>query len=208
MVITTQAGFTRYRIGDVILCTRFLSREDDLLPLPTEPAEIPRIPLISMSYRIGTLLNVNGEKTTEEHLFYVLRQTIEDWKEQGIHVELSDFTSFAKLDAFPVHYVIFFELTDNEEQKINDEQRQFMKNSLNSKVEHYLCKANNIYDKWRSTGKFGPAKCILLRNGTFATFRQNIFMTEGGAPLQVKSHRLLKDENHIRFFYDNEIDNS
>jgi hypothetical protein len=149
-------------MGDVILCTRFLSREDDLLPLPSEPVEIPRIPLISMAYRIGTLLNVMGEKTTEEHVFYALRQTIQHWKGQGINVELCDFTSFPKLNVFPVHYVIFFELTDDEEHKINDEQRQLMQNSLDSEVERHLCKANNFYSVMRDAGRFGPVECLFV----------------------------------------------
>jgi hypothetical protein len=198
-----MAGLVRYRMGDVIHCTRFLSRRDDFLPLPSEPAKIPRIPLISMSYRIGSLLNVNGEKTTEEHVFYALRQTIYHWKDQGINVDLCDFTSFPKLDAFPVHYVIFVELNDNEEHKIND---QIMQDTLDSKVERHLCKANNFYYIMRDAGRFGPVECILLRSGTFSTFRQKIFTTDGVAPIQVKSHRLLKDKDHIQFFYDNQID--
>jgi hypothetical protein len=203
LVITTEVGLVLYRMGDVILCTRFLSRADDLLPLPSE---IPRIPLISMAYRIGSLLNVNGEKTTEEHLFYALRQTIYNWKEQGITVELYDFTSFPKLDAFPVHYVIFFELIHDKEHKINDQQRQMMQDTLNSEVERHLCKANNFYYIMRDAGRFGLVECILFQSGTFLTFRQKIFTTDGVAPLQVKSHRLLKDKDHIQFFYDNRTD--
>jgi hypothetical protein len=42
--------------------------------------------------------------------FYTLKQTIQDWKDQEIIVELCDFTSFPKLDTFPVHYMIFFEV--------------------------------------------------------------------------------------------------
>jgi hypothetical protein len=190
----------------VLYCTRFLSRADDLVPLPAEPVEIPRIPLISMAYRIGSLLNVNGEKTTEEHLLYALQQTIQDWKEQGITVDLCDFTSFPKLDAFPVHYVIFFELIDKEEHNINDQKHQIMQNSVNSKVEQHLCKANNFYYIMRDAGRFGPVVCFLVRSTTFATFREKIFVTEGVGPLQVKPHRLLKDDDHIQFFYDNRID--
>jgi hypothetical protein len=195
-------------MGDVILCTRFLSREDDFLPLPAEPAEIPRIPLISMAYRIGSLLNVLGEKTTEEHLFYALRQTIHDWKEKGINVGLCDFTSFPKLDAFPIHYVIFFELMDDEEHKINDQQRQIMQNTLDSEVERHLCTVNSLYYEMRDARKLGPVECILLRSGTFSTFTQKIFMTNGVSPVQVKSQRLLKDKDHIRFFYNNQVDTS
>lgn len=205
MVVTTEAGLVRYRMGDVILCTRFLSRNNDFFPLPAEPKEIPRIPLISMSYRIRSLLNANGEKTTEEHVLYALRQTIDNWKEQGIIVELCDFTSFPKLDAFPVHYVIFFELMDDEEHKITDQDRQIMQKTIDSEFERHLRKANNFYHIMRDAGRFGPVECILLRSGTFSTFRKKIFMTNGIAPLQVKSHRLLKDDNHIQFFYGNQI---
>jgi hypothetical protein len=161
-----------------------------------------------MAYRIGTLLNVTGEKTTEEHLLYALRQTIHNWKEQGIIVELCDFTSFPKLDAFPVHYMIFFELMDDEDHKVNDQQRRIMQDTLDSQVERHLCKANNSYNIARNAGRLGPVECILVRSETFSTFRQRIFITDGVAPLQVKPHRLLKDKDHIRFFYDNQIDTS
>ena len=158
-----------------------------------------------MAYRIGSLLNVNGEKTTEEHLLYALQQTIYDWKDQGIIVELCDFTSFPKLDAFPVHYVIFLELINVDEHKVNDQKRQIMQDSVDSKVERYLRMANNFYHIMRDAGRFGPVICLLIRSGTFSTFREKIFMTQGVGPLQVKPHRLLKDDDHIRFFYDNKI---
>ena len=74
-------------MGDIIQCTRFLSRTDNLLQLPSEMAEIPRMPLFSIVYRVGTLLNVTGEKTTEEHVLFSLQQTIHEWKQQGINVE-------------------------------------------------------------------------------------------------------------------------
>ncbi len=61
-------------MGDVINCTRFLCRADDLGPLPVEPAENPRIPLISIAYRVGNLLNVIGEKTSEQHLMDALER--------------------------------------------------------------------------------------------------------------------------------------
>jgi hypothetical protein len=146
------------------------------------------------------------KKTTEEHVFYALRQTIQHWKGQGINVELCYFTSFPKFNVFPVHYVIFFELTDDEEHKINDEQRQLMQNSLDSEVERHLCKANNFYSVMRDAGRFGPVECILLRSGTFLTFKEKVLATDGIAPLQFKTRRLLKDKDYIRFFYDNQID--
>lgn len=161
-----------------------------------------------MSYRIGSLLNVNGEKTTEEHLLYSLQQTINNWKEQEITVELCDFTAFPKLDAFPVHYVIFIELANVDEHKTTDQKCQLMQKSVNSDVERHLRKANNFYHIMRDAGRFGPVVCILVHSGTFATFREKIFIIDGVGPLQVKPHRLLKDDNHIQFFYDNQLETS
>lgn len=195
-------------MGDVVHCTRFVSRANDLLPLPYEPTDIPRIPLLSMAYRIGSLLNVNGEKTSEEHVLYALQQTINDWKEHDITVELCDFTSFPKLDAFPVHYVIFVELNNLEENKMTDRKWQLMQNSVNSTLERHLRQANNFYHIMRDAGRFGPAVCVLVRSGTFSTFRKRLFTIDGVGPLQVKPHRLLKDENHIRFFFEHRMDGS
>ncbi|CAF1560253.1 unnamed protein product, partial [Adineta steineri] len=72
VVCTTEGGLIRYRMGDMISCTGFLSRADDLVPLPSEPEEIPRIPLISIAYRVGSLLDVYGEKTSEQHVMNAL----------------------------------------------------------------------------------------------------------------------------------------
>ncbi|CAF4461810.1 unnamed protein product [Rotaria sp. Silwood2] len=107
-------------MGDVINCTRFLCRTNDLVPLPSEPIEIPRIPPISIVYRLGSLLNVFEDKTTEQHVMYALKETVQQWRDQGIHIDLFDFTTYPKVDVFPSQYVIFLELIDGQEQKIND----------------------------------------------------------------------------------------
>src|SRR5262245_29952135 len=103
-------------MGDVITCTRFLSRTDDLVPLPSEPVVIPRIPLISFAYRLGNLLDVFGEKTTEQHVMYALKDSVHQWRNQGILIDLCDFTTYPKLDVFPPKYVIFLELINEQGQ--------------------------------------------------------------------------------------------
>jgi len=206
LVITTEDGLVRYRMGDIIQCTRFLSRTDNLLQLPSEMAEIPRIPLFSIVYRVGNLLNVTGEKTTEEHVLFSLQQTIHEWKQQGISVELYDFTSFPKLDAFPVHYVIFFELTTKSDDSIDTQLKKIRQSDIDLIVDRYLCKANNSYNLSRNAGKFGPAISILLRSGTFSKFQQKTTRGVGENSLQFKTRRLLKDNDHIEFFYKNKLE--
>ena len=106
----------RYRLGDVVTCTRFLSQADNAVPLPSKREGIP---LISIAYRSGNLLIVTGENTTEQHMIDALRQTIEQWKHQKVHVDIRDFTLYAKLDAFPARYVILELLEENAEHKRN-----------------------------------------------------------------------------------------
>jgi hypothetical protein len=195
-------------MGDVINCTRFLCRTDDLVPLPPEPLGIPRIPLISIGYRMGSLLNVIGEKTTEKHLMDALEQVAYQWKEQGICVRICDFTAYPKLDAFPPQYVIFLELSNEEEYEIVDQKLQYLQNNADIEVERQLCKTNLDYNYSRNKRELGPLTCILVRTGTFSTFLHKELVTDRVNPTQIKPHRLLKNEHHIQFFHNNRIDHS
>ncbi|CAF1283163.1 unnamed protein product [Rotaria sordida] len=140
LVCTTDVGLVRYRMGDVINCTRFLCRADDLVALPEEPVEIPRVPLISLAYRVGTLLDIFGEKTNEQHVMNAIQQTIRQWREQGIPVDFCEFASYPRLDVFPAKYVIFLELISDQGHKIDTQQFQVLKNTVDAEVEEQLCK--------------------------------------------------------------------
>ncbi|CAF3920130.1 unnamed protein product [Rotaria sordida] len=209
LVCTTEAGLVRYRMGDVVTCTRFLCRSDDLVPLPIDQEEIPRIPLFSIAYRIGSLLDAFGEKTSEQHLMDALQRTSQQWKEQGISLDVYDFTSYPKLDVFPPHYVLFLELIEEQnskqEYKINEKNLQLLQTMVDSEVEQQLCQTNFNYNNVRKGSKLAPLVCILVRNGTFSTFLADILVTDRVSPTQIKPHRLLKNENHIQFFYANQI---
>lgn len=208
MVCTTEPGLIRYRMGDVINCTRFLCRADDLVPLPPEPLEIPRIPLISVAYRVGSLLNVIGEKTTEQHLMHALERAVYQWKEHRILVQICDFTSYPKLDVFPPQYVIFVELNAEQGCEIDDQQLQYLQNNVNIEVEQQLCKTNLDYKDCRNEAKLSHLTCILVRSGTFSIFLHKELVTDQVNPVQIKPHRLLKNEQHIQFFYNNRINHS
>lgn len=193
-------------MGDIITCTRYLERADDLVPLPAEPIEIPRIPLVSLAYRVGSLLDVFGEKTNEQHLMNALQETVRQWKEQQLTVDICDFTSYAKLDVFPPKYIIFLELSESEERKMDAEQLRYIQKSISSDVEQHLCQANEYYNDYRIASKLDPVTCIFVQSGTFLTFRRKILVSEHVSPTQAKPHRLLKNEHHIQFFYDNQVD--
>lgn len=195
-------------MGDVVNCTRFLDRNDDLVPLPAEPAEIPRIPLISLTYRAGSLLDAFGEKTNEVHLMNALQQTVQNWKSQGISVDFCDFTSFAKLNASPMKYVIFLELSEDQEHKISTEQLEILKRTVSEEVDRQLTKTNEVYEKVREFNVLTQLECIIVRSGTFSNFLRSFLWANRSSPVQIKPHRMLKKEEHIQFFYDNQIDTS
>ncbi|CAF1289797.1 unnamed protein product [Rotaria sordida] len=205
LVCTNEAGLIRYRMGDVINCTRFLNRADDLIPLPSEPEEIPRIPLISIAYRTGNLLDIYGEKTCEQHIMNAIKLVVNRWKEQGIHVDICDFTSYTKVDVSPAHYIIFLELMDVQGNKIDDQQLRMLQNNVSLEVDQQLHITNDYYKQYRSLGKLGSLLCIIVRSGTFAEFFNRVLATDRVSPVQNKPRRLLNNEKHIQFFYDNQI---
>ena len=192
-------------MGDIINCTRFLTRAEDLVPLPAEPKEIPRIPLLSIAYRIGNLLDVFGEKTTEHHLAEALQQTVHVWRAQGILVNIGDFTCYAKIDASAPRYVIFLELIDDHRYKIGDQQLRHLQSIVDNAVEQNLANINFIYDRCRAGDYLDSLQCFFVRNGTFSTFIHEILLTDLASPLQIKPHRLLKHEQHIQFFHDHQL---
>ncbi|CAF1022698.1 unnamed protein product [Adineta steineri] len=205
LVCTTSPGLVRYRLGDIIKCTRFLSRSDDLVSLPSEPIEIPRIPLISMAYRVGSLLDVFGEKTSEQHVLSALQLTIGQWKHQGIPVDIINYTTYAKLDASPAYYVIFLELIESGKSEVYHAQPQVDQNMADLEVDRQLCMVTEKYKDYRAVGKLGPLSCVLVRSGIFDTFLNEILVTDRVSHVQIKPPRLLHNKQHIQFFYDNQI---
>ncbi|CAF3224291.1 unnamed protein product [Rotaria sp. Silwood2] len=162
------------------------------------------------AYRVGNLLNVAGENTTEQHVLDALLRTVEKWKQQDIDVDICDFTLYPQLDTFPARYVMFLELFDENSQHDNNvisQQHPILQNDdAISEVKQQLCQSNHIYRDHRNAGKLGSLRCILVRSGTFSMFLHKILVTDRVSPMQVKPHRLLKNKEHIQFFYDNQID--
>lgn len=69
-------------MGDIIICTRFYSQADNLVPLPSELMNMSRISLVSIAYRLTKnssicRRNANG-KATDRQEIRVLRVWITD----------------------------------------------------------------------------------------------------------------------------------
>ena len=192
MVITTEAGLIRYRMGDVINCTRYLSHSHELVPLPRDIKEVPRVPLISVAYRVGSLLDVFGEKTSEQHVMNAIQETVQSWSHENLSVQMTDFTSYVKLDVLPSHYVIFLEINyDSKEIKDERAYLEQLQMNINEQLEYQLCQTNHKYEESRRAGKLGPLSCILVQQDTFSTFLYQNLLTKRVSPSQIKPHRKI-----------------
>jgi hypothetical protein len=201
-VLTSSCGFVRYRVGDVIECTRFLSRAPDLVALPDSPDPLPVVPLFVVSYRAGSLLSIAGEKTTEQHVYTALREASRAWNAQGLPVEVTEFTSYLQLDQSPPHYVLYFEvaITDAAVSADAAQCAQLLSTIDCDEIERQLLLANESYGSGRKAGKYGAARCVLVRLHTFKSFLTDVLVPSVGSATQTKMPRLLKSPEHREFF--------
>ncbi|KAH7434160.1 hypothetical protein KP509_06G003400 [Ceratopteris richardii] len=94
VVVTTDTGLYRYRIGDVLRVTGFHNSS-------------PEFQIVG---RTNVLISIDTDKTDEETLLRAVQIAISK-KLDGTGFRLVDFTSMADLSTIPGHYVLFWELT-------------------------------------------------------------------------------------------------
>ena len=88
VIITNQCGFYRYKIKDVIRVIGFHNK----------------MPLITFAYRKGQLVNLVGEKTTEEHLNEAVKKF-----GQKLGVDFNDYALYLDTEPALSRYVMLLE---------------------------------------------------------------------------------------------------
>ena len=177
LALTTQSGFYRYRVGDVIQVVDKANGRKD-------------VPLFRIVYRTGSILDAYGEKTTEEHVESALRRTA---KEFGC--ELNNFTTFLQIDSSPVVYQIFVEFS----QTLSAEEMV----TLNSAVDKHLRNVHQFYNQCREQQKLGMVVCKAVSTAKFQKFTE-ILVNNGTAAMQVKIPHLLTKHSYLDFFMSDE----
>ncbi len=119
IIITNQAGLYRYKCGDVIRVVDYIND----------------CPYVVFAYRKGQLLNLTGEKTTEEHMKAVVSEI-----EKAADIKINNWTVYNCLEEHPYHYVLlaenksgidlskYSELADRELRRINIRYKHFVEN--------------------------------------------------------------------------------
>lgn len=91
LVTTTHAGLYRYRFGDVVRIAAFEGQT----------------PVFEFDHRLGNVLDLVGEKTTEEHFRRAFEQLSTELP--GGRASLVDFTIWPDIDSVPYRYVAHVE---------------------------------------------------------------------------------------------------
>lgn len=142
VVITNQAGLYRYRLGDVVRIVDFAGRT----------------PVFEFDHRRGNVVDLVGEKTTEQHFRNAFNQLARE--QLGSEAGLTDFTVWPEIGTLPYRYVAYAELspmTTVADTKL-----------LAERLDVLLATENPSYATLgRANGRLDPVELRLVCPGTF-----------------------------------------
>ena len=164
VVVTNYSGLYRYRMGDVIKVVGHSYQS----------------PVIEFMYRKGQLLNLAGEKTSEQAVQYALGATT-----KAVGFTLEDYTVALELEAPVGHYLFYIEVN---EPVITPAKGIEIRNIM----EQYMGEANPRYLAGVKAKRFNPLDIHFVRAGTFQLLKQEL-LKRGASLNQVKIPRLLRD---------------
>ncbi|XP_016472789.1 indole-3-acetic acid-amido synthetase GH3.10 [Nicotiana tabacum] len=169
IVLTTFTGLYRYRLGDVVEVAGFHGKT-------------PRLNFIC---RRKLILTVNIDKNTEKDLQLVVERGSQILSKS--RAELVDFTSHANVAKRPGHYVIYWEIKGEVEEKVLGECCREMDASF---VDHG-------YVVSRKTNSIGPLELCIVERGTFKKILE-YFIGNGAALSQFKTPRCTSNQVLLR----------
>jgi hypothetical protein len=142
VVITNHAGLYRYRLGDVVRIADFAGTT----------------PVFEFDYRRGNVLDLVGEKTTEQHLRAAFARLARE--RFGGEPALVDFTVWPDIGTVPYRYVAYAELARGPAAPPPA--------GLAGRLDALLAEENPAYATLgRSNGRLDPVELRLVRPGTF-----------------------------------------
>jgi hypothetical protein len=174
LVVTTFAGLYRYRLGDIV-------RVSD---------EIAGTPVFEFDHRLGDVLDLVGEKTTEKHT----QQVVAELARQGLGAAsaISNYTVVADCTAAGLRYRVFIELAAADAGHAAGPELAVLFDEL-------LQVVNPSYRTLaRANGRLAQADVQLVAPGSFAALEDRRYQQAAGVSRnQVKVPRVLKDVAQI-----------
>ncbi|CAI9088623.1 OLC1v1023010C1 [Oldenlandia corymbosa var. corymbosa] len=167
LVVTTYAGLYRYRVGDVLRVAGFKNKA----------------PQFNFICRKNVVLSIDSDKTDEVELQSAVKNAITHLVPFG--AQLTDYTSFADTTSIPGHYVLYWELSQNESTPVPPS--VFEDCCLT--IEESL---NSVYRQGRVSDKsIGPLEIKIVESGTFDKL-MDYAISLGASINQYKTPRCVK----------------
>lgn len=177
IVITTLAGFVRYRLHDIVRVLDFVGQN----------------PVIEFVEREGQVINVSSEKTAEHHIVEAI-----DIASKLVEEPLVDYFVAPNVERTPGVYLLALE-----EWQHDCQDRMKVREFLRA-VERALCEVAPYYLEERELGTIGPMEALLLKPGAFERYRQRLVDT-GRADSQLKTPHAIPDPGFVGHHFRHEI---
>ncbi|KAK2993264.1 hypothetical protein RJ640_015743 [Escallonia rubra] len=166
VVLTTFTGLYRYRLGDVVEVACFHKGT----------------PKLNFICRRKLILTVNIDKNTEKDLQLVVEKGSQILSKNA-RAELVDFTSHADVEKQPGHYVIYWEIRGEVEERVFAACCREMDASF----------MDHGYVVSRKTNCIGPLELCIVERGTFKQIMDH-FIGNGAGFSQFKTPRCTSNE--------------
>ncbi|OMO55135.1 GH3 auxin-responsive promoter [Corchorus capsularis] len=169
IVLTTFTGLYRYRLGDVVEVAGFHNGT----------------PKLNFICRRKLILTINIDKNTEKDLQLVVERGTQLLSKY--RAELVDFTSHADIVHQPGHYIIYWEINGEVEERVLGECCREMDASF----------ADHGYVVSRRSNSIGPLELCIVERGTFKKILDH-FIGNGAALSQFKTPRCTSNQMLLR----------
>ncbi len=167
IIITSYAGFYRYRLGDVVKVVDYYNNS----------------PEIEFLYRKNQALNMVSEKTTEDHLREAISKTI-----KKLNLSLVDYTTLEDNSITPGRYIFYLEF--NEE--VSSNKIKFIEDTLDKELQ----KANLAYGRFRNNNRLACLSINIVRRNTFDIIKRYL-ISKGVSKSQIKIPRVITNKKDI-----------
>jgi len=177
VVITTLAGFVRYRLYDLVRVVDFYGQT----------------PIIEFIERRGQVIDLVGEKTAEHHIVEAI-----DKASHVVNESLVDYFVAPDTEQTPGCYVLAIE-----ERGHHRDNEQIVREFLYA-VETALREVAPDYDEERELGTIGHMVVALLKPGAFERQREQR-IAAGGSASQIKTPHVIPDPGFFQREFQHEV---
>ncbi|MDH5275815.1 MAG: GH3 auxin-responsive promoter family protein [Gammaproteobacteria bacterium] len=169
VVITTLAGFTRYRLHDIVRVVEMCGQT----------------PVYEFVERSGQVLDIAGEKTAEHHVVEAIELAGHD-----VNLPLVDYFVTIDTETAPGRYLLVIESTRTGP-GLAELARQFLQ-----AAEAALHKTAFYYDEDRNLGILASMAMVVLKPGAFERYRDRC-VAAGASASQVKTPHVVLDQEFL-----------